>query len=416
MTDAATHAPTRLGAPFWRVWAADTVDNLGDGALTAAVGLLATLITRDPRAVAVVTAASTLPWLLLTLPAGVLADRVDRVRAMHVAQWVQAAAMAALTVLTAVHVIGIGGLAMLAFVVTAGDVMVGMASQAVLPELVAKPLLIKANSLSYTTEQISYSFLGKPLGSLLFAVAPWLPFGANTASYVVSAGLLATLPRPARTAPRQRKNVWADTAEGLRWLAQHRLLRTLAVVLGLNNFANQLGTTILVLFATETLGVSRAHYGWLLAASSVGGVLGGLVNRRIVGRIGSVAALVGALAVNAAVYVAVSLVTDAVAVGVLLAVTGFAVTVWNVVSVSMRQELVPPELLGRVNSVYRLLGWGMLPLGALAGGFLAHWLGLREPFLVAGLLRFAVLAAALPVLLPTLRSTTGRASRRRAAG
>jgi MFS family permease len=414
-------ADSRLGAPFWRLWSAGVVNNLGDGALTIGVGLLATTITHDPRLIAVVSAASMLPWLLLTLPAGVLVDRIDRIRAIRTAQFAQAAAMSVLTLLTALHVIDVPALAVLAFLVTAGDVVFSIASQSVLPQIVRAPQLVRANSLSYLGQTISYSFVGQSLGGVLFATSSALPFGVEAASYLASAGLLTGL-RPrrdtttvtpagpssdqapgdaARLSPLGR--MWADTVEGVRWLRGHRLLRTLAVVLGVNTFANQMAMTILVLFATQTLGVSRTAYGWVVAAFAIGGVLGGLVNNRIVRRLGSFVALVIALAANAICYAAAGLAPNGYVVGGLLAVVGLSVTVWNVVSVSLRQRLVPPELLGRVNSVYRLLGWGLMPVGALVGGLLAHWLGLRAPFLVAGGLRLAMLLVAAPVLLPALR-------------
>ncbi len=83
----------------------------------------------------------------------------------------------------------------------------------------------------------------------------------------------------------------------------------------------------------------------------------------------------------------------------MLAGQGFAATMWNVVTVSLRQQVVPAHMLGRVNSVYRMLDWGLMPLSALAGGFVAHAAGLRAPYVVAGVLCGPSLLAALPLLL-----------------
>jgi MFS family permease len=169
-----------------------------------------------------------------------------------------------------------------------------------------------------------------------------------------------------------------------------------------NTFCNQLGQATLVLFATESLGVGSAGYGLLLAAGAVGSVLGGVVNPVVVRRAGARASVVVALAVSALSYLAVGLVTDAAVLAVLLAVNGFAITLWNIVTVTLRQEVVPAALLGRVNSVYRMLGWGLMPLGAVAGGLVAHRLGLRAPMPIAGAVRVLALAAAAPVLLRLL--------------
>jgi hypothetical protein len=114
--------------------------------------------------------------------------------------------------------------------------------------------------------------------------------------------------------------------------------------------------------------------------------------------------VVAALAVAALAYLAVGLVTDAVTLAVLLAVNGFAITLWNIATVTLRQEIVPAELLGRVTSVYRMLGWGLIPLGAVAGGLVAHTVGLRAPMPIAGAVRAVALAVAAPVLLRTLPS------------
>jgi MFS family permease len=108
--------------------------------------------------------------------------------------------------------------------------------------------------------------------------------------------------------------------------------------------------------------------------------------------------------VEAAAFVGIGLAPGPVVVAALLAVQGFAVTVWNVVTISLRQRIVPAHLLGRVNSVYRMPGWGLMPLGALAGGFVAHAAGLRAPYIVAGLLCGLSVLAALPLLRAGERS------------
>ena len=160
----------------------------------------------------------------------------------------------------------------------------------------------------------------------------------------------------------------------------------------------------LVLLATQTLHLSARGYGLLLGGAAVGSVLGGLVNARIVARIGPLPALLAALAANVILFVGIGLSPDAVVLGGLLALNGFVTVLWNIVTVSLRQEIVPTELLGRVNSVYRLLGWGLIPLGALTGGLLAHAFGLRAPYPIAGALRGIALIVALPVLVNAVRA------------
>ncbi len=243
------------------------------------------------------------------------------------------------------------------------------------------------------------SFLGPSAGSLLFAAAAAPPFGLDAASFAGSAVLVATLPGSFKDQDAQRPRICAQIAEGLRWLARHRLLRVVAVLLGMYNFANQVGQAILVLLATVTLHAGTRGYGFLLAAVAVGSVAGGLLCPRLTRRLGLLPSLIIAGAVDAAVFAGIGLAPDAAVAAVMLAGQGFAVTMWNVVTVSLRQQVVPAHLLGRVNSVYRMLGWGLMPLGALAGGFVAHAAGLNAPYVVAGVLCGLSPLAALPLLL-----------------
>jgi len=404
-TQAPSRATTRLGRPYWRLWWANTVSSTGDGAFVAALPLLAVTITRDPRLVAVVTAATFLPWLLLSLPAGAVVDRYDRVTLMWRAQAIQAAVVTMIAILIVFREADIEVLAAAGFLLGSAEVIFSNAAQAVLPALVPSELLPKANGSQQVSLTVGESFLGPPVGSLLFAAAAALPFGLDSASFAGSAALLARLPRTGHAAQdAKHPSIRAQVAEGLRWLAGHRLLRVVAVLLGIYNFANQMGQAILVLLATQTLHVSTRGFGLLLAASAVGSVVGGLVNPVLTRRLGLLPSLVLPALVDAAAFVGIGLAPGPVVVAALLAVQGFSVTMWNVVTVSLRQRIVPAHLLGRVNSVYRMLGWGLMPLGALAGGFVAHAAGLHAPYIVAGILCGLCALAALPLLLAANRA------------
>ncbi|MEV4162746.1 MFS transporter [Nonomuraea dietziae] len=392
----------RLSAAYWRLWWAAGINNVGNGAFTAAVPLLAVTLTHDPRLVSVVSAATYLPWLLLSLPAGALVDRYDRAALMWRAQAVQAVIAGVVAVLAASGHIGIPVLAITSFALGTCEIVVANAAQAILPDIVPRPLLHQANGYQQTITLIGQQFAGAPIGGLLFAVAVALPFAMDAATFALSAVLLATLPRrPLRRI--EHPPLRAAIADGLRWLARHRLLRTLAVLLSVNTFCGQLGNATLVLLATQTLRLDVPGYGLLLAGAAVGGLLGGLVGARAVQRVGALPALLTALGTNVVVFVGIGLSPNAVVLGGLLAVNGFVTMLWNVVTVGLRQQIVPSDLLGRVNSVYKMLGWGLIPLGALAGGLVAYTFGLRAPYPVAGVLRGVALAVAMPVLVGAMR-------------
>ncbi|MPY64303.1 MFS transporter [Streptomyces spongiae] len=395
--------PVKLGSSFWRLWWANAINSVGDGAFTAAMPLLAVTVTKDPQQIAVVSAAGYLPWLLVSLPAGAIVDRHDRAALMWRCQAFQAVIVTGVAVAAVTDRVSVPVLASAGFLLGSAQVVITNAAQSVLPQVVPPKLLQRANSNQYVIQTVGESSVGPPLGSLLFAVSAALPFGVDAVSFVLSAALLAMLPRttvPSTGRPPMR----VEMAEGLRWLTRHRLLRTLAVLLGVNTFCNRLGFATLVLYATQTLGLSDRQYGLMLVGEGVGSVLGGLVNVWIARRLGSVPAFALALGANAAIYAGMGLVPNGAALAVMLALCGFVITVSSVVTVSLRQQITPGALLGRVNSVFRMLGWGLMPLGAVVGGFVAQHLGLRAPFLFAGGIRVLVLLAALPVLLTETRS------------
>lgn len=386
-----------LGLAYWRVWWANTISSVGDGAFVSALPLLAVTLTNDPRLISVVSAAFYLPWLLLSLPAGALADRCDRATLMWRAQVIQGAVVALLAVLVVSGGADIAILAIAAFCLGAAEVVFSNAAQSLLPALVPAGQLARANGNLQVSLTVGETFLGPPLGSVLFAAARALPFGLDASSFAASAALLAGLPRSTPAKP--SSGITAQIAEGLRWLARHRLLRVVAVMLGVTNFCNQMGQAVLVLLATQTLHIDARGYGLLWTASAAGAILGGLVNPALTRRAGQLPSLIIAMAATAVVYAGTGLAPNAVIIGLLMFCNGFFVTMWNVVTVTLRQQIVPAGLLGRVNSAYRMLGWGLMPAGALAGGFVAHLGGLRAPYTVAGIACGLMLLLVFPALL-----------------
>lgn len=399
-------AKRRLPPEFRRLCWASAADNIGDGALVAAVPLLAVKLTHDPFGVSLVTAATYLPWLLFSLPAGATADRRDRVTLMWSSQLVQAAIVAAAAALLAVGAMGVELLATMGFALGACEVVFANASQAIVPDIVPRELLRKANSRQYTIANVCQLFLGPPVGGVLFALAPALPFGLDSVSFAASAAVLAKLPRSRRRADPDP----AQVAAGLEFVKCHRLLRTLALLVGVNTFCFQLGNVTLVLLATETMHLGARGYGILLAAAAAGSVSGGVVAARLAARYGALAVLLVSLGANVGIFLGIGASPDATVLGALLALNGYANTLWGVMSVSLRQEVVPSHLLGRVNSVYRMLASGLMPLGALAGGLVAHELGVRAAYPVAGALRAVAFVVALPALVPAVRAVAAPAA------
>ena len=392
-----------LGRPYWTLWWSSLVNGTGDGVFAAALPLFAVSLTRDPLAVSAVSAATYLPWLLLSLPAGAIVDRRDRLTLMWRSQVFAAAVMFGVTALVGLHRADIAVLCVGGFLLGSADTIFGNAGVSVLPALVGPEQLVAGNARFQIANIVTRSFGGPPLGSLLFGWAAWLAFGVDGVSFVAAAVLLMLVRAPTAMPVVARRSMRAEIGEGLRWLLRHRLLRVLMVIFAVNCLSNQLAMATLVLLATGKYGLTAHQYGLLLAAMAVGGIVGGLVNARLNRWLGEVGATVLAVSGNAVLYLLVGTTSSAVALAVLLACSTAMTTLWNVSTVSLRQRIVPGELLGRVNSAYKMFGWGLMPVGAAVGGLLAARFGVAVPFPAAGALRLGVLLVALPVLFGAIR-------------
>ena len=386
---------------YWRQLAASAVSNLGDGANAAAMPLLAISLTDDPRLISLVAFSSMVPWLVLSLPAGVWLDRWDTKRVIVVANIIRAAVYAVITLLVATGTVRIWSLLAALLVIGCAEVFFDMGSQAFLPSIVPEHQLHRANGLLYSVEVVTNSFVGLPLGAWLFVIAAGVPFGINGAALALAAALVASIaaaPAVSPTHNAQRGSFLADLREGMTWLWGHRNLRTLAVLLGVTNAAMMFGEAIFVKFAFRYLGVGPRGFGVLLALTSVGAILGGLLGDRIAGRLGVSASIIAAYAVFT-VADAVRAAFPSIALFAVMSVAvSLAGTLWNVVTVSYRQRVIPAALFGRVNSAYRFIGTGSIALGALIGGQTAHHFGLRAPYFLGSLVTAAALAWGLPVL------------------
>jgi MFS family permease len=403
---AGTAGPHGLGARFWRLCTAVTVSSWGDGLEVAALPLLAASLSTDPRQVSGVTAAATLPWLVFGLVAGGVVDRLDRRKLMWRVNLARTGLVGLLAVLVALHRMYLPLLYLLVFVLGIGQTLFDTASQAILPDLVDQDQLDTANGRRQVGETAGASLVGPPAGGALYAVAAVIPFGLDALTFLVAGGLVRGIRGDfaahvaAPSSP--KRSLRADIGEGLRWLLRHPVLRPLAAVLGLANLAMYMGEGILVLFALRDLGIGKADYGLLLTAMAIGGLLGGLVAGRLAAALGPVRCVLVVLLGLLLSQVLIGVSSNAFLVGAAGTLGTFAGTLWNVVTISLRQRLIPRQLLGRVNSAYRMIGMGSMPIGALLGGAVAAAWGLRAPFLLAGVL------LALALVLAATRITTAK--------
>lgn len=387
--------PPSVNSVFWRLWSAAGLSSLADGVLKVALPMVAVGYTREPALIAGLAFAFSLPWLLFALPAGALVDRLDRRRAMLAANLVRGGLLAGITVLTVVGGGSIWALYVAAVGVGCAETIYDTAAQSIVPQVVGREQLARANGRMFAAEQTANEFAGPPLAGVLAAAGVVAALVTPVALWAVAVAALL-LVRGSYRIPREKPTTLrADIAEGLRFLVRHKVLRTFSVMVGTFNFATGATFAVLVLYAVgpgSAMGLSAPAFGLLMATSAAGGLTGSLVAEAVERRLGRVRALwvswpvggigVAALAVTANPYVA----------GAAFFVSGAAILVSNVVMVSLRQQLTPDRLLGRLNSSHRLVAWGTKSLGALAGGVIAEVFGLRAVFVVMAVLAFAVVA------------------------
>ena len=405
-----------LGANYWKLWSSSVISNLGDGVAQIAYPWLASAVTRSPVLIALIAVVQRLPWLLFSLPAGVITDRVDRRKlmlSMNVFRMVITAVVALVVfgqsstlpspdeiaggIDLATNWIVYMTLVVAALLFGMAEVLYDNAAQTILPAVVEPEALERANGNLWGAEMVMNSFIGPPLGSLLIGVAFALPFFFDASTFAVSAALLV-LVAGTFTVDRSEEELaakvdwWGEIKEGVKWLWRHPLLRPMAIILGCLNALGSLTFATLVLFAQEVLGVTAFVFAILGAAGAIGGVLGSVLSPRISKTLGSGTSLYTTFIAAIATSVVIGLSSNWVVVFINFGIFSFTAVLWNVITVSLRQTIIPDHLLGRVNSVYRFFAWGMMPIGLAAGGLIVAFvegaggsrdLALRMPWFVA---------------------------------
>ncbi|WP_415401837.1 MFS transporter [Tateyamaria sp. SN3-11] len=383
---------------------ASGMTNLADGIAVVVWAWVASLLSRDPILIALMPIALRLPWFLFALPAGVVTDRVDRRRLILAMDVVRALAFgtAALVVLTSLPFappatdgtdmpVLFAALLGCAVLVGTAEVFRDNAAQTMLPAIVSHDQLERANGRLWSVELVGNSLLGPALGAFLIAWVIWLPFALNTAAFALAVVLMIGLQGQFKPARAEARDWRKELGQGLAFLRDAPLLRLLAVVTGVWNLLHQMVVIALILYVQESLGLEAWAYGLILAAGAVGGIAGGLVADRVVARMGPGASAQWMTLASAVAFVAIPLAPNGIVLAIVLAAFEFTGLIWNTVSVSYRQRSIPDALLGRVNSIYRLLAWGMMPIGLLLSGLVVSWaettvareVALVTPFVVA---------------------------------
>ena len=374
-------APARLGPRFRWLLASSWTSNLGDGIALAAGPLLVASETRSPVLVSMAVLLQQLPWLLFGLYAGAIADRVDRLRLVVVANLLRAVVLIALGATIITGVVNIAVVLGALFLIGAAEVFVDTAAGTLMPMLVHKRDLGVGQARLQTGFITLNQLAGAPIGAALFAMGRAAPFGVQVVTVLLASVLvmrIALPPGPVRDA--DGRHVRRDIAEGVRWLLDHPPIRTLALVIVTFNVTWAAAWSVLVLYSLDVLDMGPVGYGLLTTAAALGGLAStpwfGWLEKRV-----PLATLMRTcLVLEVLMHLALALTREAWVAMVILFGFGMYAFIWGALSAAVRQRSVPTEFQGRVGSVYGVGVYGGIVVGAGLGGLIAEYAGLVAPF------------------------------------
>ena len=372
------------------------VSNLGDGIGKVAFPLLAANLARDPVLIASLSATQFLPWLVFGVVAGTLVDRVDRRKAMIIANLVRAVVVGVMGVLVYFDTVSIPLVYAAALLIGTAETVAESAANVLIPAVVDQGRLEEANSKLQACEIVGQTFLGGPIGSATFAIFAAFPFLLNSAGFALAAVLLLGLAGTYRAkSPAEPTRLRTDIADGISWLRASPILVRLVVIAGLVSLITELAQAQLVLYALQDMRLSDATFGFFAFVGGIGGLAGAGLAPRLIKRSSRRTVLLGGIVFCAVGFGGMGVSVVPAVSATLFGVFAAAVVSVNVVLATIRHTLVPSDILGRVLGVWRTVVWGAVPVGALLGGLMTAALGTAgRTFLVSGLLLVAIAAVA----------------------
>ncbi|MBB5475511.1 MFS transporter [Micromonospora parathelypteridis] len=403
---------------FTALWAGTAVTNLADGVVKLTLPLVAVSMTDSPALVAGTTLANTLPWLLFALPAGALADRVDRRCLIIRMAAARALVLAVLVVGILADMLPLAGLYAGALLLGTAEVFADTTRMSIVPMVIPRNRMESAFAKLTATETAANEFIGPPLGGLLAAAGLAVALGAGGVGYAGALLALAVMTghyrsdghrRSATNAPGLR----ADIREGIRYVWQARILRTLLLVAGAASGCWAAWMAVIVVYAVAPgpMDLSRSEYGLLIGALGMGGVLGAAAAPALTRRLGRRVVLAASMAGFAVLLATPAFSSSPRLIAVTTFLGGAGSGAWNVTYSSLRALVVPDEMMGRYSGVSRLTSWGSMPLGALLAGLTAELVSVRAVFWGGAALCALVLAATLrTVTSPEFRQMEARAT------
>jgi MFS family permease len=372
--------PARMGTPFRWLVGSSWVTNLGDGIALAAGPLLVASQTQDPLLVALGALLQRLPWLLVGLHAGVLADRVDRRRLLIAVDLARAGVLVVLAAALLAGEVGTAVVLAALFVLGTAEVFADTAHGTLLPMVVARADLGIGNARLMAGALTMNELAGPALGAALFVAGTAWPFVTQAVLLALGASLVSRMRLPARERPPERSHVRRDIVEGLRWTWGNAAVRTLTLTIVSFNVTYGAAWSVLVLYADQRLDLGPVGFGLLTSTGALGGIVG-TASYDWLERHASLATLMRiGLVIETLTHLAFAVTTTAWVAMAVMFVFGAHAFVWGTTSRTVRMRAVPLDLQGRVGSLYAMGVFGGILLGQLAGGLVARVWGVTGPF------------------------------------
>lgn len=377
---------------FGMLWQATAAANLADGVFKLTLPLLAAQVTDSPALVAGAAFMVRLPWLIFALLAGVLADRFDRRQMMLTAHLARFIGLLLVALMCLSGAIAIPMIYAIAFALGIAETLADTASASILPSLVESNELEQANARLVGVITITNEFIGPPLGGILAGISLAVAFATSSALYLVAAVAIFYMSGIYKPHIAQLpKNIFTEMADGLRFVWRDRVLRALVIIVAVMNLGWSAWGAIMVVYVVTpgAGGLSEFGYGVMLTSIGIGGLVGTVLAVPLVRRFGRWWAIAADI-IGTVIMLAVPAVTaNPWAIGAAAVIGGIGGAMWSIVVSSMRQQRTPDEMQGKTSGVFRLFGYGALPIGAALAGVIAEFTSIPMVFaLCAGLTVF----------------------------
>jgi len=391
---------------FVKLWSAQTISQFGTQVTLLALPIIAaTTLNVTPFEFGLLGTIEFLPFILLSLPAGVWVDRLPRRPILIVGDLVRAAALISIPVAFALDALTIWQLYVVGFINGCATVFFDVAYQSYLPSLVDRDQIVDGNAKLQTSQSAAQISGPGVAGVLIGALAAPFAIALDALSFVASALFMfairrhETAPEPRLNERGERPSMRSEISEGLRYVGGNRLLRSIAATTGTSNFFGNIGQSILILYLVRQLSFTPELLGLAFSVGSVGFLVGAVVANRVATRFGIGPTILGSTFISGPSMLLIAIAPRDLAAPLVAAsgvLGGLGVAIYNINQVSLRQAITPERMQGRMNATMRFIVWGTIPIGSILGGFLGGAIGLHETIWISAI---GGLFVFLPILL-----------------